>query len=39
MIAPDINYATATEVFWDGNTACAATGEPTPSAHVVGSAT
>jgi hypothetical protein len=38
MIAPDINYATATEVFWDGNTACAASGAQTPSALVVGSA-
>jgi hypothetical protein len=39
-IAPDINYGTATEVFWDGNTACAATGVQTLlSTHVVGSAT
>jgi hypothetical protein len=26
MVAPDTNYATATEVFWDGNSACAASG-------------
>jgi hypothetical protein len=40
MVAPTTNYATATEVFWDGNSACAATGAQTPlSAHVVGSAT
>ena len=39
MIAADINYGTATEVFWDGNSACAATGAQTLlSAHVVGSA-
>jgi hypothetical protein len=39
-IAPDINYGTATEVFWDGNSACAATGAQTPLfPHVVGSAT
>jgi hypothetical protein len=40
MIAPDINYGTTTEVSWDENSACAATGAQTPlSAHVVGSAT
>jgi hypothetical protein len=30
-IAPDINYGTATEVFWDGNSACADSGAQTPS--------
>jgi hypothetical protein len=40
MIAADINYATSAEIYWDGNSACAATGAQTPlSAHVVGSAT
>ena len=29
MVAPTTNYATATEVFWVGNTACAASGAQT----------
>ena len=35
MVAPDTNYGTATEVFWDGNTACATSGahKPSLSAH------
>jgi len=39
MVAPDINYATADGVFWDGNSACAPSGAHTLSRHVVGSAT
>ena len=31
MVAPDTNYGTATEVFWDGNTACATSGAQTLS--------
>jgi hypothetical protein len=31
MVAPDINYGTATEVFWDGNSAYAASGALTLS--------
>jgi hypothetical protein len=39
MIAADINYATSAEVFWDGNSACVATGartNPSLYSHVVG---
>jgi hypothetical protein len=39
-VAPTTNYATATETVWDGNSACAASGEQAfLSAHVVGSDT
>jgi hypothetical protein len=31
MVAPDVNYGTATEVFWDGNSAYAASGALTLS--------
>jgi hypothetical protein len=30
MTAPTTNYATAAEVFWDGNSACAASSAPNP---------
>ena len=33
MFAPDINYATSTEVFWDGNTACAPAAHPSARAQ------
>jgi hypothetical protein len=39
MVAPDTNYGTATEVFWDGNSACAASGAQPLSRLVVGTAT